>query len=78
MASEVTAVWSALLERARGGSTRAAHMFLMRFDPDYVPSERTARLKDQAAKREAVERLLKLAEENGVPCETTAETSSVS
>lgn len=69
MAEAVTSVWASILKSAQGGSSRAAHMFLTRFDPDYVPSERQARLKDKRADREAVVRLLELAAENGIPCE---------
>lgn len=65
----LTSVYSAILGAALAGRMRAAHMFLLRFDPDYVPSERSARMKDAQEKKEAVKRLLALAAEHGVPCE---------
>lgn len=63
----LTSVWSAILDAALGGRMRAAHMFLLRFDADYVPSERSARMKDAQERKAAVKRLLDLAAENGVP-----------
>jgi len=65
MSGEVLSVWAAVLAKAKEGSMRAAHMIFQRFDSEYVPSERQGRLRDKAARREAVKRLLELAEENG-------------
>ena len=73
MADQVTTVWASIVGKAKAGSMRACHMFLTRFDPDYVPSDRQAKLKDRRARKEAVARLLDLAREHDIPCETGKE-----